>query len=158
MGRAMLRQVPLCTWRTIAIDGIDFWLWQDTDGGGLHLARSLGDPPADVTHVWGWSQAGDRLARLRVDLDLGDGTEPGVIGAILDTEPGAEGVEVDVDDAVGQIWHPRDGRVRVDPRHDAFQGSRLVRTYVVHIDQEASDGTIVRSPLEFLALMDSVTS
>lgn len=103
---ARLRPVPKTVWSAVEIPGITHWLWADTSGTGLHLEPDLGRPPAEVTHVWGWDDAGLLLARLRVDRDLSAGDEPGVVGAVLDLSGGGEGKQVDVEPWDSQVGTP----------------------------------------------------
>ena len=144
---ARLRPVPNTVWSAVKIPGITQWLWVDTSGTGLHIEPDLGRPPAEVTHVWGWDDAGVVLARLRVDRELNDGDEPGVVGAVLDLSGGGQGEQVQVDSAESQVWHPNDGRINADQEHPIFTGSRLARLHTVY-----RDAGNTQTPLTFVQL------
>lgn len=144
---ARLRRVPKTVWSAVAIPGVTHWLWVDTSGTGLHLKPDLGPPPAEVTHVWAWDDAGLLLARLRVDRDLGAGDEPGVVGAVLDLSAHGQGEPIDVESWDSQVWHPNDGRINADQQHLIFTGSRLARLHTVYLD--AGD---TQTPLTFVQL------
>lgn len=144
---ARLRPVPKTVWSAVDIPGITQWLWVDTSGTGLHLEPDLGRPPAEVTHAWGWGDAGLLLARLRVDRDLSDGDEPGVVGAVLDLSGGGQGEQVHVDSADSQVWHPNDGRINADQQHPIFTGARLARLHTAYRDVGNT-----QTPLTFVQL------
>lgn len=144
---ARLRPVPNTVWSAVDIPEITRWLWVDTSGTGLHLEPDLGRPPAEVTHVWGWDDAGVLLARLRVDRDLSDGDELGVVGAVLDLSGGGQGEQVHVDSADSQVWHPNDGRINADQQHPIFTGARLARLHTVYRDAGST-----QTPLTFVQL------
>lgn len=118
----------------------------------MHLEPDLGRPPAEVTHVWGWDDAGLLLARLRVDRDLSAGDEPGVVGAVLDLSGGGEGKQVDVEPWDSQVWHPNDGRINADQRHPIFTGVRLARLHTVYLDAGST-----QTPLTFVHLQSVAT-
>lgn len=149
-----LNGVSFATWSAIDIPGISQWLWMDTSGGGLHLQAALGDPPADVTHLWGWDADGKRLARLRIDRDLGDGDQPGVRGAVLDLAGNGDGQSIEVETWDGQIWHPSDGRINADQQHPVFTGARLTTLFTVYRDCVDVDGRITQAPLTFVHIDD----
>jgi hypothetical protein len=148
---ARLAPVPLTTRSAVNVPGITRWLWADTSGNGLHLESELCQSPAEVTHVWGWDEAGIRLVRLRVDRDLGDGDEPGVVGAVLDLSGSGQGEQVDVESWDSQVWHPNDGRINADQQHPVFTGSRLARLHTVYRETAAADG-LTQTPLTFIHL------
>lgn len=150
---ARLRPVTKTVWSAVEIPGITHWLWADTSGTGLHLERDLGRPPAEVTHVWGWDDAGLLLARLRVDRDLSDADEPGVVGAVLDLSGGGEGKHVDVEPWDSQVWHPNDGRINADQQHPIFTGARLARLHTVYLDAGST-----QTPLTFVQLQSVATA
>lgn len=112
--KGWIESIPGNTWDSLKVLPCEEWLWIDTAGAGVHLTTSLGNEPAQVTHVWGW---GPHVAvRARIDPDLPHATgETGAAGAVLrlDDDTPADAMTVEVSVSEHPVWSPSDGRANL---------------------------------------------
>lgn len=123
-----IEPIPGDTWADVGKLACAEWLWIDTAGDGVHVATTLPDEPAQVTHLWGWGEA--LAVRVRIDPDLPHSSgETGAAGAVLhlDKVP-ADRAAVEVHERLHPVWPAKPGRANMRPTAELTdpQGNPLV--------------------------------